>query len=147
MGWRVLLLAVSCALVGFAPAPFPRAERRRAESLADFEGTWAILHWEMAGRRHWVYEKHLRARLTRRSVELLNEDDEAAMRYVMRLEPDRSPPAVTWGDPGRPLYAGSYRQQGDQLVIVFNRGRDLADRPTEFAGACFFRVVLRRTRR
>ena len=143
----MLLLAVSWALAGFAPAPFPKAERRRGEGLADVEGTWAIVYWEMAGRRHRLYEKHLRARLTRRGVELLNEDDEAAMRFVQRLEPDRSPPGVTWGDPGRPLYAGSYRQQGDRLVIIFNRGQNLADRPTDFAGACFFRVVLRRTRR
>src|SRR5262245_64570864 len=46
---RVLLIVLSCAPLGFAPAPFPKAERARQDPL-DVNGTWEFVRSETGGR-------------------------------------------------------------------------------------------------
>src|SRR5438045_1901783 len=43
----LLVVAGAVAQLGFAPAPFPRPERRADE----LSGTWAFVRWEFRGRR------------------------------------------------------------------------------------------------
>jgi hypothetical protein len=65
----------------------------------------------------------------------------------MRLEPTAAPPAFTLGKGPAPTFVGSYRLQGGQLTMIFNRGEFLERRPTDFEGKSEFRFVLRRVGR
>jgi len=144
---RVLLIIGTCALLGFAPAPFPKAERRRAEDPTDAGGIWAILLWEHRGRREEVAEKRNRVRFTKEQFELLRQDGGGDDTYAMRLEPSYAPRAFRWSKRDNISFVGSYRLRKDEMTLIFNRGDRLEARPTDFSGAAEFRFVLRRVGR
>jgi len=145
----VLLAVLSAALLGFAPAPFPKSERRRSEDPTDVAGTWAFVLWERRGEREEVSENRFLARITRERFDLINKDgDEPEESFVMQLEPACSPVAFKWTrKDGRISFVGSCRLHKDEMKMVFIRGDRLADRPTDFLGDVEFRFVLRRVGR
>jgi uncharacterized protein (TIGR03067 family) len=147
MRCRAVLILTSVALLAFAPAPFQKAERRRAEDAADVAGTWAFVLWERRGERDQVSERRFKARMSRETFDLVTQDGEVEETFVMRLEPAYSPTAFTWASRGRVLYAGSYRLQRDEITMIFKRGERVVDRPTDFRGSAEFRFVLRRVGR
>jgi uncharacterized protein (TIGR03067 family) len=144
---RVLLIIVSCALLGFAPAPFPKTERRRAEDLTDVGGTWAILRWERRGSREEDAEKRYRVRFTKEQFELIRQDGGSDDTYAMRLEPSYAPMAFRWSRKDSISFVGSYRLRKDEMTLIFNRGDRLEARPTDFLGEAEFRFILRRVQR
>jgi hypothetical protein len=67
---RILLILVTAALLGFAPAPLPRRQRQR-DGLTDLTGTWEIVLWERGGARRQEFETDYRVRLTREEFALV----------------------------------------------------------------------------
>jgi uncharacterized protein (TIGR03067 family) len=141
---RVLLTILGLSLVGFAPAPFPRAERARQDPL-DVRGTWEFVRSESGGRVDPPSPVEYLLEMTKDSCVFAVKGGQTA--FQMRLDPTASPPSFAWGQNGGVSYVGSYRLHKDELVMIFTIGGRLVDRPTDFAGAPPYKYVLRRIRR
>src|SRR5262245_58218870 len=143
---RVLLIAVTAALVGFAPAPLPRQQRQRADP-GNVEGTWAFVQWDRNGVPDQGSDQRYQVRMTADSFHLLRKEGETLESFAMRLEPQLSPPGFSWSMSGRVILVGSYRLRGDELTMILTRGDRMEARPTDFTGPCLHRFVLRRVKR
>jgi uncharacterized protein (TIGR03067 family) len=141
---RVLLIALSAALIGFAPAPFPRAERQRGEDQSDVAGTWEFEPWEREGKREVQDEKEYRLELTRDQFVLVSRLRKHRERRPMRLDPLASPPSFALGERDATYVVGSYRLHKGRLTVIFNIDSDVQRRPRDFAGRSTQHVVLRR---
>jgi uncharacterized protein (TIGR03067 family) len=142
---RVLLTVLSLSLLGFAPAPFPKAERARQDSL-DVNGTWEFVHCETSGRVDPFGPLEYLLEMTRDCCVFAVKGG-GRDRYEMRLDPTATPPSFTWGQNGGGAYVGSYRLHKDEMTMIFNVGSRVQDRPTDFAGVAAYKYVLRRIRR
>jgi uncharacterized protein (TIGR03067 family) len=143
-----LLAVVSAALLGFAPAPFPRPERPRGQDPTDVEGTWEFVTFEVGGRRTPDMEKAWMARITKEEFCLVGRSDRGKESYAMRLSPAATPCAFDWHAGQRVTFVGIYRLQKDQLTMVFRHNNQQTTRPTNFeAEPAGYRFVLRRVKR
>jgi len=142
-----LLAVCTVALLGFAPAPFPRPDRHKVDPTAIL-GYYEFELWEHNGSPskasyHIEIEKgkyHF--------VTLPNRGGPGnKTTYELRLDPTQTPYAFEWSMNNRVMYVGSYRMQGERLTMIFRNGQRLADRPTDFDGKPEFRFVMRRIRR
>ena len=140
---RLLLLTLSAALLGFAPAPFHRADRRRADP-ADVAGVWVFVRSETNGRADAPDTSYTLEMTRERCVFVHNRSGPNP--FEMRLDPAAAPPSFTWGTNGNVQYVGSYRLVGDELTMIFTIGGQLRQRPTDFT-APPYKYVLRRVRR
>src|SRR4051812_14566401 len=100
MGVRVQLMVVSCVLLGFAPAPFPKAERRRADPL-DVSGTWLYVRSETHGQLQESDVVNYRMEITRESFVFVQTKTNVRTPYVMRIDAGASPPSFTWSQNNR----------------------------------------------
>ena len=123
---RRFVLAAVAAAVNFTPAPFPKAERKRA-GQPDVEGQWKFLVWEEDGQRQQHLEATYGARLTRESFVTLP----WGAIHEMKFDATASPPAFTWSTRESLTHVGSYRLEGDRLQMVFVSGQDVRTRPTD----------------
>src|SRR5436305_580796 len=96
MRFRVLLPILSVALLGFAPAPFPKNQRPRAEDLTDVAGTWEVLLWQYHGKRARRTEELVHVRLTKERFDFIDKrTGDVSEGYVIRLDGAAHPPAFT----------------------------------------------------
>jgi len=143
---RILPLLVLLSLA-FAPAPLPRRDRQR-EDPTDVGGTWQIITWEDRGILRQGASEQYRMEMTTQAASIIAKGDQYREDYVMRLDPNTSPPAFTWSRGEQVWFAGSYRLKKDDLTVIFDRpGRGNGGRPTDFAGTSDFRFVMRRVKR
>jgi uncharacterized protein (TIGR03067 family) len=147
LGTRLLFAVLSLTLVGFAPAPFPKADRSRAENQSDVEGTWRISLWELNGEREPGIEKAFRVELVKEQFIIVGATSAHREEYGIQINPAASPPSFTLSRQGTVVSVGSYRLQKDRLQMILNRGNRAEQRPTDFAGRCSLRFVLLRTKR
>jgi len=142
---RLVLIVMGLALLGFAPAPFPRAERSRGTDQSDVGGTWEFVAWEYNGRREHAYEKQFKGEITREQFVLTG----GGGTYKMRIDPSASPPSFTWSVGDSMTHAGSYRLNRDEIIMVFVAGQQLGSRPTDFSTppAQGWRFIMRRVKR
>jgi uncharacterized protein (TIGR03067 family) len=143
---RILLIALSVALLGFAPAPFPKAERQRADPL-DVTGLWEFVECEVSGSPYERTKTTSNVQMTKEQFIFVNKQGGTRTPYVMRLDPTASPPSFTWGSANSVSWVGSYRLQGDQMTLIFSSGTSVEQRPTDFNGKPQWRYVLRRVGR
>ena len=143
---RALIVLASVALLGFAPAPFPKTERQHQEP-DDVAGTWQYVRSETNGRHDEQDVVNYRMEITRESFVFVQIKTNVRTSYAMRLDPSASPPSFTWSHGNQVMYVGSYRLQKDQLTMIFKGGNNVAQRPTDFGGTPSWRYVLRRVRR
>ena len=139
---RVVLTVLSVMLPGFAPAPFPKPERQRADPL-DVTGTWEYERCENGGVVDPSARTHYRLEMTREKFVFVYQGDSRTA-YDMRLDPRASPPSFTWSQNNRVQYVGSYRIQNGQLTMIFNSGTSVAQQPTDFQGKAGWRYEMRR---
>jgi len=149
MKMRLSFVVLCVALLGFAPAPFAKKERR-VEDQADVNGTWEIVQWWDEGKRRspenegaFLVEvkKDRYSYVVKKSGKVLQE-------FSMTLSPKSQPPGFTRHEAGRVVIVGSYRLQKEQMTMIYScRGKGLADRPTDFAAQVEYRLVLRRIKR
>ena len=145
---RQLLLAVlGLAACGFAPAPFPKAERHRPENQADLGGTWRFVRWELNGNRETGIEKEFQVELKKNRFVIVGLTSEHREEYDIQLDPAASPPSCTLSRGGVAILVGSYRLQKDRVRVILNRGDRDEKRPTDFADSCYLRFEMRRTMR
>jgi uncharacterized protein (TIGR03067 family) len=142
---RVLLTVVSVALLGFAPAPFPKTERLRHDPN-DVSGTWEYVRCENGGSVDPLANADYRLEMTKEQFTFVYKGNSRTA-YVMRLYPGASPPAFTWSQNNRVMYVGSYRMQNGQLTMIFNSGNSVEQRPTDFQGRAGWRYDMRRVGR
>jgi uncharacterized protein (TIGR03067 family) len=141
-----LLLASAGASNGFAPAPLPRPERRPPAAAPDLTGEWELITRKYNGTgikaayRLEISPGKTIFVSTARGREFVERE------LVLRLHPRLSPPAFEWHR-GDEHYVGSYRLEGDRLILHFMIGNDLGARPTDFAGESESYWVLRRSGR
>jgi uncharacterized protein (TIGR03067 family) len=144
MRFRVVLAVVSVALLGFAPAPFPKAERSRGDDRTDVGGTWEFVSAQSNGSE---YQVNYVSEMKREQFAFVWKDQPSRTVYVMRLDPNASPPSFTWSQNNQVMYVGSYRLRKDEMTMIFTGGNSVAARPTDFEGKAAFRYVLRRVKR
>lgn len=112
---RRCLLLVVVLLVGFAPSPFPKTQRRpRPENL--LVGTWKGNYQIVITPTEMHYSQ--------------------GYEYELRLDPSASPPAYNirgiGSQNGGWEFCGIYRLEGDTLTLSYNSGT--SSRPTSFSG-------------
>jgi uncharacterized protein (TIGR03067 family) len=142
---RLLLIAASLALFGFAPAPFPRAERQRADPT-DVTGTWVFTASEVNGAAQ-VPPTYLDYRVEMTKTQIVFSSAKGPRTaLVLTLDPNAAPPSFTWGVGNEVRYVGSYRLQRDELTMIFQISSRPDQRPTDFAKPPW-KYVLRRVKR
>jgi uncharacterized protein (TIGR03067 family) len=143
--FRLLLVLATAALIGFAPAPFPKKKRAQTvDDLGALQGTWKVV----------VYE-HNRTPMTSAYQVEIDKDQWKFVRptngvmtttatYQLRLHPKAAPPAFDWKGLGATSLSlvGSYRLEGKRLTIIF--GYTGSPRPTDFTGGTGYRMILER---
>ena len=129
---RFLMFGLSLVLLGFAPAPFARPERKRGENLADLTGQWVFVECLSGGRVYADTRDTKKLEVTPERFTFQNKDGSTCTVWDVKLDPSASPPAFTWGRNGRVSWVGSYRLQNGQLTLIFSNGTDLARRPIDF---------------
>ena len=146
---RHVLLILGCvALVGFAPAPFPKTERHRGDDPTDVNGTWEFELYAMSGTAQEGLKKQHRIEMTKEQFVFVDNSNSASRTtYAMRLDPAASPPSFTWSMNNTVMFVGSYRLQKDQMTMIFRFGNSVTNRPTDFAGKPEYHYVLRRIKR
>src|SRR5262245_3566748 len=142
MGRRVvvvLLVSGVAAQLGFAPAPFPKPERRADE----LSGTWVFIRWEKYGNRSRGSEESYRVEIRPGKFAIVATEGGYREEYAMRAESWSFEATRTSS-----ILLGCYRRQGDELEIIFNCGGGVAPpRAQDFSGRPEFRFVLRRAAR
>ena len=142
---RVVLGVLSVILLGFAPAPFPKTERLRADPL-DVTGTWEYVRCENGGTVDPTAHVHYKLEIAKDHFTFVYQGN-SRTRYDMHLYPKASPPAFTWSQNNRVMYVGSYRFANGQLTMMFNSGATVDQRPTDFQGRAGWRYDMKRAGR
>jgi uncharacterized protein (TIGR03067 family) len=108
--WLVILAAVLA--LAFAPAPFPRAERRKAP-VSDMEGLWEGPHKMLITPTRMTFLSGAR-------------ND-----YELRIDHNARPKTFDIKGVNAPsaVYKGIYRVEGDTLTVSYNSGNN---RPRAF---------------
>ena len=136
------------ALLGFAPAPFPRTQRPAADPADGLAGTWEFVLWENDGERDRGREQAYQIEVAKDRFDMLAKNERVTdLTFIMRLNPKARPPSFTWSRANRVRYVGSYRLEKDRLQMILTQGSRLADRPTDFGGQAEIRLILRRVSR
>src|SRR5689334_20659417 len=104
---RFLLTVLGLSLLGFAPAPFPKAERSRQDPL-DVSGTWEFVRSESGGQVDPPSTVEYLLEMTKDCCVFAVKGGQRTP-YQMRLDPAASPPSFTWGQNDSVGYVGSYR--------------------------------------
>jgi uncharacterized protein (TIGR03067 family) len=142
---RTLLVAAAVAVLGFAPAPLPRKDRRG--DLTDVTGVWEFVECQMNGTAYAITGQNYNADMTPERFIFAPKKGGGGTRYDMRLDPRASPPSFTWSQNNRVSWVGSYRLSKGEMTMIFNSGDRVEQRPTDFAGKPQWRYVLRRIQR
>jgi uncharacterized protein (TIGR03067 family) len=137
----VVLVLLASAATAFAPAPLPRPERRR-ETRLNLNGAWKFVVWKTNGRENPISQK---LDVRPGEAEFSTLDDSARATYEFIQRPNLSPPGFEWRrKESNEHYVGSYRMQGDRLVLVFKSQVPFAQRPTDFSGKADYHFELQR---
>jgi uncharacterized protein (TIGR03067 family) len=148
MRTHVLLVGLSVALLGFAPAPFPRPERSQRDDQADVKGLWEFIECQSGGSHYPSTMNNYNAEITGERFSFVGKNGRGSgSGYELRIDPKASPPSFTWGSANHVNWVGSYRLERDKLTLIFNSGNNVAQRPTDFSGKPQWRYVLKRIRR
>jgi hypothetical protein len=143
-------IVASVALLGFAPAPFPRAPRSNAAPI-EIGGIWGFDVYEHRKMRSPSLEQTYRAELAGGRFALVDKAGGISQLSVweMRVNPATWPPSFTWTMGGRMTHVGSYRLDGHEMTMVFATGQDVSARPTDFGTSPpeGWRFVMRRVKR
>ena len=136
----LLLCLMALFGLGFAPAPFPRVGRTaKMDDLERLQGIWRMTAQE-AGGSPTPHDYKVRVRGDRWTFINLDGNRETDGRgYYLRLDQSVSPRAfeLTFDKEGNGGYVGSYRLEGNRLVIICAGGtlkNNLDSRPTDFEG-------------
>jgi hypothetical protein len=151
----VALLALS-ALVGFAPAPFPRERggERPELSLAACQGTWEIVRKEtITPRGKQPYSWHVtHIRILDDRWTLLDRDGKEVASYTLEVGSGRVAP-IDWyslnGNKESPLWGGLVRRDGGHLLILYsdgNRRGEKRQRDIESAPSGSHLITVRKSR-
>lgn len=142
---RVLLLVVSVALFGFAPAPFPR--KGRPGGPAAVNGTWEVVACEHRGAANESIRANYVIEMTRGEAVFVEMNKKQRTVYPMKLDAKASPPSFAWMTGNRVGYVGSYRLEKDRMTLIFAPGSQVTDRPVDFTGTPTWKYRLRRVKR
>jgi uncharacterized protein (TIGR03067 family) len=141
-----VLVVLSVALLGFAPAPFPRAERRRIDPN-DVSGVWDLVASQSQGRPDGDQGQYVAEIGAGQLTFVRKSNRQRTVTYELRLYPEQAPPAFTWGLKNAVMFVGSYRLNGNELTLVFAGGNRIDQRPRDIDGTPEYRYVFRRARR
>src|SRR5262245_13619479 len=104
---RAFALLTVLAALGFAPAPFPKAQRQR-EDPTDVNGTWEFVLWETNGSRSQGSETQYLIEMTKDKYVFVGKNGGGRTDYQMRLDPGASPRSFTWSMNNNVMFVGSY---------------------------------------
>jgi uncharacterized protein (TIGR03067 family) len=140
---RPLILLAVAAVVGFAPAPFPRTERRGSDQNPSLVGKWDFTLWERGGSKS---EASQYLEFTADKVHFVSKSGPGKVTYDMTTRPDLRPLAFQWKSSPTHGWVGSYRVEGDKLTLIFTTSTAIDERPKDFGGKYEYRFELRRRR-
>jgi uncharacterized protein (TIGR03067 family) len=136
MSRLVLALASLICLTAFAPAPFPRPERRGGGTDIDmksFQGTWKVISMEIVqgnGQNQrltdwgWQTTGTTGVRVKGDRWTYLNNGRDSSS-YRVDIDPTKKPAAIDWftglnkGANDRPGMLGLIRREGSRLTILY----------------------------
>jgi uncharacterized protein (TIGR03067 family) len=137
---RLLGVIAILAIVGFAPAPFPRKDRTtKKDDFATLQGMWRMTYQESGGTPS-QHNYKVRVKGNRWSFISLGDrgEESPAAGYYLALDQNASPPAMEWGndEKGTSGWIASYRLRGRELTVIYDSGtlKDRTRRPTNFEG-------------
>jgi hypothetical protein len=136
-------VVILAAAAGFAPAPLPRAERFK-DAAPNLNGKWEFVVWKNSGIESPISQ---RLEINGRKCEFITLDGAARAEYEFILYPGMSPRGFEWKRGNFEHYVGSYRMQGDRLILVFVSDKDMNKRSTDFSGKAAYHFELRRQSR
>jgi uncharacterized protein (TIGR03067 family) len=152
---RLLLVPVLAVLVGFAPAPFPRAVRTNRDDFQALRGTWKVVSYEF-NHQNWLTQsttpfwKVENGKLVTLRV-LPGGKREVSSTYDLRLDQTKKPRSFDLWQNGGHLWTGSYALDRNRWQIVFTNVRPMGlaggwtnERPTRFVSTGVYLVVLER---
>lgn len=142
----LLACAALLAIVGFAPAPFPKPERRRQiDDMEAMLGMWKMVTYESRGT---PVGTNYKIRIRKNAWTFINtqgQERESAT-YIFTLDTKLTPRAFEWKMTGSDYsYIGSYRLEARRrLEIVFGSGRmaQIETRERDFGGKPNLHMVL-----
>src|SRR5262245_51829785 len=145
--WRLLCLPAVVAVLGFAPAPFPKKEREvKRDDLEALQGIWRMTYQESRGRAT-SHDFKVRVKGDRWTFINVNQGGESeGSGYFLTLNQAVSPRALEWAHDkgGTNGWVASYRLEGKKLTVIYDSGtlkNDLARRPTDFHGRAPYKMV------
>ena len=125
----LLLLLLAALAAGFAPAPFPRPERRRTD-LEKMQGTWVLDSMLLDGRTS--RRGGTRVTIEGDRLKYVN-DGKVGVEYVLTLSPSQRPREYVSRQVGTAvIFQGLYSVQGHTLKFAYNGSGE--SRPTAFEG-------------
>lgn len=142
---RLLCVTALLAVLGFAPAPFPKKGKPTTDDMVTFQGVWRMTLQESSGTGTAPNHKaRIRGdRWTFISTSGNQESDGPA--YHFAIDQKLSPRALEWKSTKEATtgWVGSYRIEGRKLTIVYDRGtlRESNSRPTDFVGRAPHKMV------
>lgn len=143
---RLLLVLLAIAVLGFAPAPFPKPARPGKDSsdLSKLQGTWDVVEYLYQGRRS--LSEPAQVRISGDRFEFIVRG-EVRSKWVVLLDPKTSPRTLDRriGDDSRGLLRGIYRFDGDKLILCHECAT--AQRPRGFDQNGVYLITLRRAGR
>jgi uncharacterized protein (TIGR03067 family) len=149
-GMRLFIFLVVVAVLGFAPAPFPRKERAQRDDMAAMTGTWELTVWESNGNNDVASTQRYVIEISDNKYIFVTTPVTAGSsrtNYELILHRNLVPRGFEWKMGGRTSYIGSYKLEGELLTMIFKSGANIGDRPIDFGGRHEFRFVHRRTKR
>jgi uncharacterized protein (TIGR03067 family) len=133
---RLILCAAVAASLGFAPAPFPKPQKKVA-GIDELQGTWNLVSYLLSG-TDWTSRASTPIwQVERNQLHVYSRADFASRgartTYELRLDPTVTPPLFEMRSGSEVCYHGSYRLDGKRWVIVFAAASPRPNRPVRFS--------------
>jgi uncharacterized protein (TIGR03067 family) len=144
---RACVLLLALAGLAFAPAPFPKPEKKSAPLTGEqLQGTWRLVGYLYDGKDLLPAATTPIWRVDGNRVLISSARGGDQTVYGLRIDPGTSPvDFALLSSSGKPTHVGSTKLEGDRWTIVMVDSGS-RQRPTRFAGEAGYLLTFERVR-